>query len=375
MRGRTWSLIRKEFIQFFRDRMLLILILWIFAEVALCGYALGFEVKHISTVVYNSDRSQASRQLLNKLNGSPYFDLNYYVDGYSQLTDLIDRGQAVMGIVIPSDYSGDLKRGSPAKVQLIADGSDSTTASMALGYATRIIQSHSQNIALERISLPAGEPGGSPGVVNQLRVWYMPELKYSHFIMIAMIAIAGFMLAILLPAAAIVREKEAGTLEQLMVTPIRPFELILAKVLPMATLKVVGLGIGVAEALLLFGTPFRGNAALFLALSIVFMLSSMGLGVLISTWCRNFQQALLSSFFILFPIMFLSGTMAPVESMPKVLQLFAYANPLTYYVQISVGIFLRGAGFGTLWPQTLAMVAFGVATFGLGLFMFRRSLS
>lgn len=374
MNGRLASLMRKEFIQFFRDKVLVILVLYSFVETALCGWALSLETKHLSTAIYDLDKSAQSRAFMEEFRGSGYFDLDYYVENWEQLDGLLEGGAVTMGIVIPADFSRNLGRGRTAQVQLLADGTDSTTASLALGYAAQIARRYSQRIELERMNMTSEQLSLLPRVVNQIRIWYLPGLEYSKFTMVSMVAAAVVMLGAILPAWAIVREKEAGTLEQLMVTPIRPYELIAAKVVPMIILKIVGLAIGVVISILFFGVPVRGNIILFFALSILVFLSSSGLGVWIANQSKNLQQALLLAFFILFPLMFLSGSIVPIESMPRILQYLTYLSPLRYYMTISMGIFLKGVGMEVLWPHALALAALGAAILGFSIARFRSSL-
>lgn len=373
--GRLASLMRKEFIQFFRDKVLVILILWTFMEIALCGWALSFEVRHLSTAVYDLDKSQASRSLLQAFESTSYFDFNYYLEDKDQIAYLMDHGSIGIGIVIPPDFSENLHEGRKAQVQILVDGSNSYTASIALGYAAQIVRAYSRDVELERLKIASGELDPLPSVTNQIRSWYMPELKYAHFNMLSMLALAAIMLGILLPAATIVREKEAGTLEQLMVSPTRPYELILAKIVPMALVKMVGLGVGILESVLLFGVPINGSLTLFFLLSILVFFSSMGVGVWIATLSKNLQQALLLSFFILFPLLFLSGSMVSIQSMPLVLQYLSYLSPLRYYITITLGIFLKGVGMAILWPQAMALAAFGIFIFTVSIRRFRVRLA
>jgi ABC-2 type transport system permease protein len=375
MNNRIVALIRKEFIQFFRDKLLVVLVLYAFSEIVLCGYALTLEVNHIPTALLDYDRSAESRTLVEKFRASGRFELIADVTDGTDLAQKLQEGTVSVGLVIPVDFSLNLGRGETAQVQLLADGSNTNTALMAMGYAAGIVRGYSEKIEIARLGVSPAQMQFMPQVVNQIRAWYNPELKYSHFSMISMTAIAIVMLGVVLAAAAIVREKEAGTLEQLLVTPIRPWQLIFAKMMPMMIVTLVGLGIGLALSTTLFGVPLRGDLVLFFALSLLVFLSSTGIGVLMATQAKNMQQALLLAFFVLFPMLFLSGTIVPIENMPLVLQYLSLASPLRYYLPIALGILLKGVGLAVLWPQALALAIFGTALFGISLMRFRRMLA
>jgi ABC-2 type transport system permease protein len=258
----------------------------------------------------------------------------------------------------------------------VLDGSNSSIAGQAMAITANWLRDYNEQVTLARIER-SGQSGHSflPQVQNRLRIWYMPQLKYVHFIMLTMLTISVVVLGLLLPAASIVREKEAGTFEQLMVTPIRGVELIAAKTVPMILLKMVGLTLGLAMSLWLFGVPLRGSLALFYGISLLMFLSSMGIGVLIGTFAQNMQQTLLIAFFLFFPMAFLSGTMTPVSNMPPFLQWLTYLSPLRYYVEATLGIFLKGVGLDILWPQALALAIYGLVLLGLGTLRLRRSLA
>lgn len=375
MTRRLFGLMRKEITQFFRDKMLVMLVLYTFVEIVICGWALTLEVRQLPTAIYDGSRSVASRTLRYRFEESDYFNVNVNLSGQDEIDHLLNTGQVALAVVIPVDFEEKLQRGQPAPVQLVLDGANSNTAGQALVHAGNLLRDYNRQITVEQVSRSGQPLGLLPRVVNQVRVWYMPQLKYVHFIMLTMLAISVLLLGIILAAAGIVREKEAGTLEQLLVTPIRTWELIMAKFVPLVGLKLVGLLIGVGLSVWLFGVPVRGSLLLFLALSVLMFLSSVALGVLIALVARNMQQTLLLSFFILFPVAFLSGTMVPISNMPQFMQWLTYLSPLTYYVTITLGIFLKGVGLEALWPQVLALAAYGLALLALSAASFRRSLA
>ena len=362
---RLLSLLLKEFIQFSRDRVMLILILWLYTvEVVICTYALTFDVRHLPLAVVDLDRSPASRALLERFAISEAFDLVAHPPSAEAAERWLETGSASLVLVIPAGFNRDLRRGDATTIQLLLDGSNANTATIAQGYVLQVLDRFRQE----------GRLGASPptGQVRPVvRVWYNPEQTFTSFQVLAMVAVAALMVGMIHPAASIVREKEVGTMEQLMVTPIRTGELFLAKTVP-----TLGIGVlAIFPSLLIvwwFGVPLRGSLALFLGLTALFLLSAIGLGVLVAAVSQTLQQALLLAFFGLFPIMFLSGTLVPVESMPKPLQYLSLASPLRHYMDIILGVFLKGAGLAELWPQALALVVIGLALFLLGLSVFHR---
>ncbi|HZD57816.1 MAG TPA: ABC transporter permease [Anaerolineales bacterium] len=376
MTRRLIGLMRKEFIQFLRDRALVLLILYTFVEIAICGWALTLEVRDMPAVIYDGDRSSQSRELARAFARLENFDVIAWIADPAEIDSLMDAGKASLALVIPQEFSRNIQAGVPTQVQLIVDGSNSSLAGQAMAITSDLVRAYNAEVALD---LPTGaslrQSALLPAVNNLLRIWYMPQLEYVHFIMLTMLTISVLMLGILLPAASIVREKEAGTFEQLMVTPIRGLELIIAKTVPMVLLKLVGLTLGVGMSLWLFNVPLRGSLGLFYGISLLMFMSSMGIGVLIGTFAQNMQQTLLIAFFILFPVAFLSGTMVPISNMPLALQWLTYLSPLRYYVDITLGIFLKGVGLEALWGQTLALAIFGTVLLGLGTLRLRHSLA
>ncbi|MCZ7574391.1 MAG: ABC transporter permease [Ardenticatenaceae bacterium] len=375
MSSRLIALMRKEFLQFFRDRLLVILILYTFVEPVLCGISLFLEVKNLSLVVYDADRSAASRALVHSLDSSEHFDLRFVPDSLAGLRPLLDQSEVQVALVIPAGFERDLARGETARVQLLTDGSNANIAAVATGYAEQIIAAHSRRIEVERAGLPETGLDQLPVVINRIRARYNPALRFTPFNMLGMVAFVVPVLGVLLGSVAIVREKEAGTLDQLMVTPIRPWELIVAKLLPLGLIKLAGLAVGLAIAVWGFGAPVRGSLSLYFALSTLIFAVGIGLGVAIGTAADTMQQALLLAFFVIFPMAFLSGMMSPVQNMPAILQWLSLLSPFRYYLTITIGVFLKGVGLSVLWPQVLGLVALGTAILITSLAGFRRSLA
>ncbi len=379
MTTRLLSLIRKEFIQTFRDIPIVILVLYTFAEILLCGWAVTMEVRHIPAAVLDRDNSPASRALIKRFDQGQNFHLDFYPSNEAEVERLLDSGQTMLGIVIPSGLDRDLAAGRPANIQVLVDGTQSSAALLSLGYINEIVRRYSSKIEITHLNRSGESLRGFPGVVNNVRAWYLPELRYIHYGMVSMVTLAVVLLGIRLASAAIVREKESGTLEQLMVTPIRPWELILAKVIPMIVLEVGGLLLGVILSFFVFGVAPHGNPiktlSLFIALSTLAFLATVGIGIWIATYARNQMQALLLTFFVLFPMMFLSGTITPVAAMPNWLQWLSFLSPMRHYLSLSLGIFLKGLSLELLWPHVLALAGFTILILWIGLLRFHRSLA
>ena len=364
---------RKEFIQFFRSKVLVILVLYVFAETANCAWALTMDVRNMPLTVVDQDQSSASRALRERFRIAPYFSHQSW-DEAGDPGELIDRGQAQLVVIIPAGFARALARGETASIQVLADGTYSNFARLALGYTTEIVGGYSAQIRSDAL-LRAGQSGLWPRIVNQVRVWYMPDLSYTHYSMVSMLSISVLILGLLLPAAAIVREKESGTIEQVLVSPLRPWEFIVAKLLPMGTLMLVGLGIGLLEARFLFGTPIRGSLLLYYGMSLLLFLASMGIGASIGAVARNLQQVLLLTFALLFPMLFLSGTVVPVDSMPVAMQWLTYLSPLRFYLPIAQGILLKGVGLEVVAANAAALGLYGLLLMGLGVGRLRRALA
>lgn len=363
--GRLAALMRKELIQFLRARAMLALILYLYTvEIIMCTFAMSFDVRNLPTAFVDRARSAESRALVQDFGSSGYFRITHTAATDAEVAALLDRGEVLAAVVIPPEFSRQLAQGVPTSVQLLLDGSNANAASVAQGYAQRIVQ----NFALQRVPhLMAG----LPAIELRPRVWYNSELDYRHFMVLSMMALAGMMVGMITAAAGIVREKESGTVEQLLVTPVSPGEMITAKILPPLLFCLLALFSSLLVAAV-FGVPLRGSLALFMLFSGVFLLSSMGIGILVGVIADTLQQALLISFLVLFPVLFLSGTIVPLESMPPGLQYLAEASPLRHYMDAVLGLFLKGVGLDVLWPRLAAMLAIGAVLLALSVWRFRR---
>lgn len=356
--GRLKAALKKEFLQFLRDRMLIILILWTYTvEVVMCTLALSFDVRNLTLATYDQDRTQLSRELTERFTATEYFGRLHPAASPREIDRLLDRGEADVALIVPPGFARRALAGEAADVQVLLSGVNSNTANAARGYANVIIERFAHDLLRSHAAAHGYEPM-LPEVTAQTRIWYNPELRFQHFMIISMIVIAALMVGIITTAAGLVREKESGTAEQLMLTPLRAHEIVVAKMAPPLAIGLIALAPSIAIAWA-FGVPIRGSLTLFVVATAATLIVCMAIGMFISTFAANLQQALLISFFVLFPLMFLSGTVVPVESMPRALQYLSLASPVRYYMEIALGIFLKGVGWSVLWPQFLALLAIG----------------
>jgi ABC-2 type transport system permease protein len=372
---RILRIIRKEFIQLRRDPRLLrlVLIAPVF-QLLIFGYSVTTDVTHISTAVLDEDRTSASRALTEGFVRSRYFDYDHDLSRPDEIDRLLDTGKAQMVLRIPRGFARDLAQGRTAEVQLVLDGSDSMTASIVSGYANGVIREHSARIAAERLDRFRSRLPSIPSLDPRLRVWYNPELKSVYFMVPAIMCTILLVVTTLLTSLAIVKEREIGTLEQLIVTPIHPRELMIGKTVPFVIIGFVDMTLVLLAAVLWFRVPVAGSIPLLFLLSAAFLLTTLGIGLFISTISRTQQQAMMTTFFFLLPSFLLSGFMFPIENMPRLIQLITYAIPLRYFLVIVRGIFLKGNGLAILWPQVLILAAFGLAIMSLAAARFRKRL-
>jgi ABC-2 type transport system permease protein len=380
MSPRLGHLIRKELLQLRRDRrMLFALIFAPIFQLFIFGYAVTLDIKHIRMVVCDLARTADSRELVNSFARSGYFDLAAWVDSPSQMGRPIESGRALIGLYVPHDFSKRLARDETAQIQVILDGTDMNSAGVAGGYTAALIAQYSgrRQSASPTGGGPAAAGMGMPvlqGIENRPRILYNPELRSVNYMVPGVICMILGTVMTAMTAMAIVREREAGTLEQLIVTPIRPWELMLGKTLPFAAIGLLDVVVIIIVARAWFQVPMAGSGPLLLVLAIAFLLTTLGLGLFISTVSRTQQQAMLTAFFVLMPSVILSGFMFPIENMPRAVQWITYAIPLRYFVEIVRGIFLRGAGISVLWPQAAALVGLGGTIFALSALRFQKRL-
>jgi ABC-2 type transport system permease protein len=375
---RTWMIAWKEFVQISRDaRTLAIVVVLPVMMLVLYGYAINLDVNHIRLAVYDQDNSRQSRDLVGAFSHSEYFDIVATVRSNAAATDALDDGIAKVALVIPTDYARDLAANRVATVQLLVDGSDSTTASTSVGYAEVIVQQQSARITIGAVQKAGfGNPALQAAPVEaRFRYWYNPELRSTNYIVPGLIAVILMMLAALLTSMTVVRERERGTIEQLVVSPVMPSELMVGKLIPYVTIAFFDVLLVIAAGRLLFGVPLKGSPVLVLALSGVFLTAALGIGLLISVLAHNQQTAMTVAFMTtLLPSILLSGFIFPIRAMPQVLQLLTNLIPARHFLVILRGIFLKGIGISLLWQPTLVLVVFGVVMLGLSARRFRKKL-
>jgi len=350
----------KEFIQIFRDSRSLALAISIpVLLLVLFGYALTLDVDHIPTVIHDMDRTSQSRDLINHFLRSNYFQLEGTARSYVHLQEMIDRGQALMGLVIPANFSRDLEADRETTIQILVDGTDANTATIALGYAQAIVTLYSQEIIAHKMN-QVGVGSISPPVEARIRVWFNPDLESKNFIIPGLIAVILVILAAILTSGTVSREWERGTMEQLISTPIHNFELILGKLIPYLAIGMFDLALSVAMGVFLFGVPLRGSGLLLFSLAGLFLLGAICQGVVVSIIAKNqLLSSQISIFISYLPTFILSGFIYPIDNMPKLIQYITYIFPSRYVVAILKGIFSKGVGLEILWLEALLLAVYG----------------
>jgi ABC-2 type transport system permease protein len=370
--SRTFSLMRKEMLHIVRDRRTLAVTFLIpVIQLFLLGYAATTDVEHLRTAVLDADRSPQSRELIEAYRTSNYFDVATYVSSEEDLALMVDQGTVRAGLIIPAGYGTDVTAGETASVSFVIDGSDPNVANTVFAASQQVGQALGTRIIERRLGISAED---LMALEVRPRVWYNPEMKSADFMIPGVIAMILFTITMLLTAMAIVREREQGTIEQLIVTPIRPIELIVGKVTPY-----VGLAFfNVLEVLVIgvfwFGVPIHGSLPLLLLLSGLFLMTSLGIGIFFSSVASTQQEAMLLVFLTMLPSIFLAGFFFPVEAMPRVLQWVSYAVPLRYMLVIVRGILLKGVGVEILYQEVIALAIFGVVIMVLAATRFRKRL-
>ena len=358
--SRILHLLRKELLQLLRDprarRMLFIAPI---IQLLVFGYAVNTDVRHTRTFVLDADGTAESRRLASTLESGGYFNIVARGTRPAELTNALDRGDVVIGVNIPKGFGADVARGRPTAVQLLVDGASANTANVALGYATQIISRYGLQRGTE-IAARAGVPAMTGGVDFALRVWYNPNLESRTYNVPAVMGNIVMLMSLLLTSLAVVRERELGTLEQLMVSPLKPLELILGKTLPAALVAMIDVVIVTAVSLLWFRIPFAGSFVVLGVASMLYVLTGLGVGLLISTVSKTQQEAFMLMFMFFLPALMLGGLMFPVDNMPHWVQYLSLADPIRHYLIVVRAIFLRGAGWAVLAPQLLALAAIGV---------------
>jgi len=376
MLARLKQMLIKEFIQVFRDkRTRFVLFGPPIIQMLIFGYAATFEIHHVPTVVLDLDHSQESRELISRFSSSPYFDVQRQLTDHRQIGDLIDQGKATIGLEIDAGFAQNLRKGQTAPLQVIVDATNSNTALIASGYISQIALGFAQNYQKDRIYRISPQlMEAMPSVQLEQRPWYNPDLRSRWFFVPGVIGSLTLVLVVTLTAFAVVREREIGTLEQIMVTPIRPAEFILGKTLPFFLIGLFDVSLIATVGTLWFQVPFRGHILVLFAGAILFLLCMLGVGLLISTVSSTQQQAMVTAFFFIMPAITFSGFGFPISTMPQWLQYLTYLSPLRYFLVVLRGTYLKGVGMEILWPQMLAMAALGISLLTIAVFRFHKAL-
>ncbi len=375
MSSRLTSLIRKEFIQIIRDpRTLVIAILIPVMQLFLLGYAATNDVRNIPLAVFDQDRGPAARALLDAYRASDYFALTYDVNSEAEIRQLIDDGDARAGLVIPPNYTTEIQTGGEANIMFVFDGSDATATKTALAAAQQIGAAHATAIQGQRLDRTGLSFSERPPLEVRTQVWYNPDLEDAHFMVPGLIGTILYMVTAILTASAIVRERERGTIEQLIVTPIRSWELVVGKITPYVLIALFNTLETVLIGSWWFGVPIRSSLGLILALSSLFLLTSLGIGLLASTMANTQQEAMITVFATMLPALMLSGYLFPIEAMPEWLQVITYFIPLRYYLTIIRSLLLKGVGIQSLQTEIFALVIFGIGLMALAAMRFRKRL-
>lgn len=369
---RVMAVIKKEFYQIKRDkRTIAIILLMPIMELLLFGYAASTSVDHITTVVFNNDIGTESRTLLDGFTNSQYFDISYMAYSMSDVQEYIDDGHAKAGIIIPPEYSENIKSGKTAQIQLIVDGSDPTTAQTILSSAGSVVQSMSVKI----ISSNSTSSNTMPQPLDlRSRVWYNPNMSSINFNVPGLIGVILQTVTLMLTSFSIVREREKGTMEQLIVTPISKMELMVGKIIPYVIIGFVDIVLALALSVFWFNVHVVGSIALLLLFSVIFLFSALGIGLLISTVSKSQLQAMQLSMFMIMPNILLSGYMFPREAMPKIIQVISNVFPLTYFIKVLRGIILKGNGFSSLRYEFAILFLFGIIVLAIATIKFKKKI-
>jgi len=368
-------IIKKEFLQFSRDpKMFIMILVSPIIQLIFLGYAANFDVNIVHTTVFDMNKTEESRAFLNDFKSSGYFSFDYYVNNYKKLQKNIENGNSILGLVIPKDFQKKINKKESVKVQAIFDGSDGNTASISAGYVNAVVMNYAKNIIIKTQML-GGKKLPVSLMESETRVWYNPELKTRNFMVPGIVGLLIMIVTLLLTSLAVVKEKEIGTMEQIIVTPIKPYQLILGKLIPFGILGLVSVVIVLTAMVLIFGIPIRGSVTFMFFASFLYLLSTLGLGLFVSTISKTQQQAMmLAIFVVMLPMIYLSGFAFPIENMPKIIQLTTYFIPMRYFTTIIRGIILKGIGFAELWQESLILLIMGIVILYLSSLRFNKKM-
>ena len=372
---RIHRLLVKEFIQTFRNpRTKFVIFLAPIIELLVFGYSVTMDLRNVRLAVYDLDNSVASRELVSRFVQSGYFDIVEYVTDDARARDVLDREKARAVLRLNKGFQEKLQAGRQAPVQLILDGTNSNTAGIVLNYSAKITAQYSQELLNTRLVRNLGRMPSLGRVELETRAWFNENLNSRNFYIPGVIAMIVTVVTLLLTSMAVVREKEIGTMEQLLVTPIRPIEFILGKTLPFTVIAFADVLLVTLIGVFWFDVPIRGSLPLLFLATALYLMTTLGLGLFISTISQTQQQAMMGAFFFFFPAFLLSGFVFPIANMPEVVQWLTLLNPLRYFLEIIRALFLKGVGIGILWPQFAALAVLGVAILGLTSSKFKKTL-
>ncbi len=364
----------KEFIQVFRDpRMRAVIFVMPIVQVLVFGYAVTTDVKNVRIALYDLDNSIASRELTARFAETEYFDVVDYVASDAEAQRLIDRGEVKAILRFNHGFEADLRSGRTTPLQLFVDGTDSNTAGIVLDYSAKIVGRYSNNVLVTRLSRSGGGAYLAEPLTVEARAWFNENLESRNFYVPGVLAILVMLITLMLTSMAVVREKEVGTMEQIMVTPITPGEFILGKTVPFAVIGFADVLLITLVAVFWFEVPIRGSLLLLFVATGLYIMTTLGIGLIVSTVSSTQQQAMMSTFFFYFPAVLLSGFMFPIANMPVAVQWLTYGNPLRYFLVILRGIFLKGVGPAVLWPQMAVLLCMGVATLWFAMGRFKKT--
>lgn len=371
---RVRHMMKKELIQVLRDvRMRMVVFVLPVIQLLIFGNAMNTDVEHVPMAILDRDQTVMSRELVDRFRHSRYFEEVARLTNEQQMVDLLDTGDVQMVLSIPPGFEGDIRAGRSAPLQVVLDGTDSNTTSIALGYCNAVVTGFSGDVLLERVNRSMGAMPPVPGIDLRSRAWFNENLESADYFVPGIMAILVTIVTLILTSMAVVREKEIGTMEQLIVTPITPAEFMLGKTLPFGLIGFIDVAVVTVAAMVGFGVPFRGNVAILALGTALYLMSTMGIGLLISTISETQQQAMMGTFFFMLPSVLLSGLMFPIANMPEVVQWLTYVNPMRYFLVIIRFVFQKGVGLSVLIPQMGALLVMGIGFLWLATKRFKKT--
>ncbi|MDP4115822.1 MAG: ABC transporter permease [Bacteroidota bacterium] len=369
-------IILKEFLQLKRDPALFrMALLAPILQLIILGYAATMDVDNVKTIIYDQDKTETSREFIKKFYSSSYFEIVKYTNNYDDINSYIDGGKALVAITIPNDFEKNINRRTPATIQAIFDGSEANKSSIAAGYVSGIAQSFAKDILVKNMNMMGAKLTPVGSISAETRIWYNPDLKTRNFMLPSILGLVLMVITSILMSMAVVKEREIGTLEQLIVTPIKPYQLIIGKLVPFIMLGFVDVLLVQGVMIFWFGIAIRGSFLFLLFASFLFVLSTLGIGLFISTISKTQQQAMLvAQFAVMMPMIYLSGFSFPIENMPKIIQYITYGIPLRYYITILRDVILKGSSFTELIPETVALFFMGTSILLFSALRFKKRL-